>query len=269
MIDAHVHVWRIGENGCTWPPPSLSAIHRDFSLDEWREEPAPAAIEGLILVQTQEDPADTAWLLQLADRDPAVLAVVGWTDLEAPDATQAIARLARHPRLRGLRPMVQGLAPDWYDHPVLEPAWTAMEQAGLVLEALIRPAHLSSLDRLAARHPELAIVVDHAGKPDPRALDDWRRDLTAIAARPRLRCKLSGLLTELSPDMPADAVEPIASVLVDLFGPHRLMWGSDWPVLTLAGNYAGWLEQARRLVPPSLHDAVFGGTARATYGLTR
>lgn len=269
MIDAHVHVWRIGQHGCTWPPPSLSAIHRDFSLDDWREAAGPAATEGVILVQTQEDPADTAWLLHLTDRDPAVLGVVGWTDLEAPDAPQAIARLAEHSRLRGLRPMVQGLAADWYDNPLLEPAWIAMAQAGLVLEALVRPAHLPSLDRLAARHPELAIVIDHAAKPDARALEEWRRDLSALAARPQARCKLSGLLTELSPDMPAEAINPIVSVLVDLFGPDRLMWGSDWPVLTLAGNYAGWLEQTRRLVPPHLHDAVFGGTARATYGLTR
>ncbi|MBB5715671.1 amidohydrolase family protein [Sphingomonas aerophila] len=269
MIDAHVHVWRIGENGFSWPPPSLSAIHRHFSLQDWRKETAPVAAEGVILVQSQEDPADTAWLLELADRDPAVLGVVGWTNLEAPDAPQAIARLAGHSRLRGLRPMVQDCAADWYDNGALEPAWAAMEQAGLVLEALIRPAHLSSLNRLAARHPELAIVIDHAGKPDPRALEGWRRDLSSIAARPQVRCKLSGLLTELSPDMPAGAIEPIVSVLVDLFGTDRLMWGSDWPVLTLAGNYAGWLEQARRLVPPSLHDAVFGGTARATYGLTR
>lgn len=266
MIDAHVHVWRIGANRCTWPTPELAALYRDFTLDDWRAAAGPSTVEGVILVQTQEDTADTEWLLELAD-DPIVQAVIGWADLHAADAPAAIAQLARRSKLRGLRPMVQGRAAEWYDDPALEPAWGAMAEAGLVLDALVRPAHLPSLTRLAERHPVLPIVIDHAAKPVLGDLVGWHRDLADLAAHPQVRCKLSGLLTERAAGSRASAIEPAVTILLALFGPDRLIWGSDWPVLTMAGDYRGWLEQARALVPAEQHDAVFGGTARATYGI--
>lgn len=265
MIDAHVHLWRIGENGCTWPPPSLELIYRDFSLDDWRAEAT--GVQGCVLVQSQENVADTAWLLSLAERDRSVLAVVGWTDVFAPDAADAVADLACHPKLRGLRPMVQDRAANWYDDFALDPVWHAMTRAGLVLDALIRPPHLPSLHRLAERHPALTIVVDHGAKPVLSDLARWRADLAMLARRPRTWCKLSGLLTERGPDDPPEAIESAVAALVALFGPDRLLWGSDWPVLRLHGDYRSWHDQARALVPMEQHGAVFEGAARAAYGI--
>jgi L-fuconolactonase len=259
MIDAHVHVWRLGANGCTWPPPELAAIHRDFTLADYRAASSPA-IDRVILVQSQEDPADTSWLLSLAEADPLVAGVVGWSPLT--DAA-AIDALARHPKLVALRPMVQDRSADWFDAPALDPALAAMARHGLVLDALIRPRHLPALARLAARHPALRIVVDHAAKPEPGAVASWAEALRAVAARPNAACKLSGLLTEL----PAEAIPEAIAVIRAAFGPDRLLWGSDWPVLTLADSFAAWLDRARALVPEADHPAVFGGTARTFYGL--
>lgn len=267
MIDAHVHLWQLGRHGCVWPTAALPAIHRDSTMNDWRAEADEAGVTGAVLVQSQEDAADTAWLLETASAEPSVLAVVGWIDLLAADAPATIAALARHPKLRGLRPMVQDREDDWYDQPALEPAWDAMAAAGLALDALVRPRHLASLARLAARRPSLRVVIDHGAKPRLNDLGEWIAALRSLAAHPQVRCKLSGLLTERLPGEAADAIEPAAAVLLDLFGPNRLLWGSDWPVLRLAGSYRGWLDQARALVPAAWADDVFDGAARAAYGI--
>jgi len=257
MIDAHVHLWRLGEHGCVWPTADLPRIHRTIELPELRALAEANGIDGVILVQSQEDVADTEWLLSLAD-DPLVKGVVGWADLGAP--------IPSHPALKGLRPMVQDRAADWYDDPALDAGLHAMTEAGLVLDALIRPRHLASLARLARRHSDLTVVIDHAAKPVADDLDGWADDLREIAICSNVSCKLSGLLTE--PGI-AEAVDRVFDSVWRAFGPDRLIWGSDWPVLTLAGDYRGWHAEARRLVPVEHHQSVFDGNARRLYRLTR
>lgn len=266
MIDAHVHVWRIGANGCRWPTAALPAIHRDFDLADYRA--TAGEVDSVILVQSQEDDADTDWLLTLAAQDALVTGVVGWCDLHAPDAPAQIARLATRPKLRGLRPMVQDRAADWYDDPALDPAFAAMADAGLVLEALVRPQHLLALARLAQRHPALRIVVDHAAKPDLDALDNWADALRMLSKAPHVWCKLSGLLTELRPGQDRAQITAVVALLQDAFAPARLLWGSDWPVLHLAGSFAEWRALAHDLVPAAHHQAVFHDTAAHLYGGT-
>ncbi|WP_296614475.1 amidohydrolase [Sphingomonas sp.] len=256
MIDAHVHLWRIGEHGFAWPPPDLEAIHRDVELPELRALATANGVDSVVLVQSQEAAVDTEWLLSLAD-DPLVLGVVGWSDLRGP--------LPSHPKLKGLRPMVQDLADDWYDDPAIDAALIAMAERGLVLDALIRPRHLPALHRLAARHPALSIVIDHAAKPDVGDLARWEAEMRAIAERPNVACKVSGLVTE--PGM-TPRIGEVAGTVIDAFGTDRLIWGSDWPVLTLAEEYAPWLAHAQALIAPSARDAVFGGNAGRIYALS-
>jgi L-fuconolactonase len=260
MIDAHVHLWRIGRNDCTWPTEAEAAIHRDIKPAELHATMDAAGIASALLVQSQESARDTAWLLSQG------MPVVGWADLRI---AEDVWTLATHPMLRGLRPMVQHRAADWYDDPTLDEGFAAMAEAGLVLDALVRPQHLHALDRLAARHPTLAIVIDHGAKPDiaGNGFDIWHAALAPLAARANIHIKLSGLLTEKAPEQPAEAVRPYAEALLALFGAERTIWGSDWPVLTLAGDYAGWLAQARSIVPAADHGAVFGDNAARVYGL--
>lgn len=268
-IDAHQHFWRIAERTGQWPPPDLAPIYRDFGPEDLEPLLAAAGFEGTVLVQTMEREADTAYMLGLAARHPFIKAVVGWTDLKAPDAADAVARLASHPRLKGLRPMLQDIArDDWITDPALAPAIEAMIAHDLAFDALVLPRHLRPLLDLATRYPALRIVIDHGAKP-PIAegrISRWRADLAALAALPNVWCKLSGLLTEAGGCGPV-AVRPYAETLLDLFGPGRLIFGSDWPVLRLAGDYAGWAEQCRDIVPSEHHDAVFGGNATSFYRL--
>jgi L-fuconolactonase len=269
MIDAHQHIWKIGEHGCTWPTEAAGPIHRDYTLQDFRRVALAHGVHATALVQSQEDDRDTDWLLEVAADDDIVSGVVGWTDLAAPEAPLRIADLARKPKLVGLRPMVQHREADWYDDPALVAGYRAMAIHGLRLDALVRVQHLAALGRLAASYPELRIVIDHAAKPvidSPDGYERWRDAIAPLADAPNVYCKLSGLLTECGTARP-EAITPYVYTILRLFGPERVMWGSDWPVIEQVSTYGDWLDLARWLVPEADHAAVFGGTAARFYGL--
>jgi L-fuconolactonase len=244
----------------------LTPIYRDFTLDDLTEVTCAAGVDQVILVQSQEDDSDTAWILSIAG-DPLIAGVVGWLDLLSGDAPTAIGSLATNPRLRGLRPMVQDREADWYDAPALDPACAAMTTLQLVFEALVRPRHLPSLLRLALRHPDLAILIDHGAKPTQVDLAYWAEQMDMLARLPNVSCKFSGLLTEVPTNSATEALAAIFDRLWNAFGAERLVWGSDWPVLELAGDYAGWTDRCRALVPSAHHAAVFETNARRIYGI--
>jgi L-fuconolactonase len=269
-IDAHMHLWQIARGGYGWLTPDLP-IHRDYGLDDARS--AVGDITDVILVQAAPTEAETRYLLDIAHRaEGFVRAVIGWADLAAPDAPAHIAALARDPMLRGLRPMLQDLAdPDWILRPDVARGLDAMVRASLVLDLLIRPVHLPHCLTLAARHPELVMVIDHGAKPDIAGggFDRWRSMMTEIAANTAIACKLSGLVTEIGPGDDWSAVEPYVGALIEAFGPDRLIWGSDWPVVTLATDYGSWFRLARTLVNamhPESETAIFVKSAVHIYG---
>jgi L-fuconolactonase len=273
IIDSHQHVWTIGSPGQSWPGPDLPSLHRDFDLADLRAAADGVELAGTVLVQSQPDDRDTDWMLALAEADPLVRAVVGWVDLAHPHAPARIATLARQPKLKGLRPMLQAIEDSaWILRPDLAPAIEAMIAHGLRFDALVQPRHLPALARFAARWPALPIVIDHGAKPFTATgeLDPWRDDIAALAAFPHVHAKLSGLRTEQAPGQSADALAPYVAHLVACFG-ERLMWGSDWPVLLLAGDsYAGWLADAERLAAPADEAArhtLFHSAAARFYGL--
>ncbi|HMI83165.1 MAG TPA: amidohydrolase family protein [Polyangiaceae bacterium] len=271
IIDAHQHLWRIGQNGCSWPTPDLVAIHRDFEIEDLALAAKPLGVSGTVLVQSQSNDRDTDWLLQTAEQSDLVKAVVGWVDLRSPAAPRRIAELAGHPKMRGLRPMLQELAEDdWILDRALDPAIETMKAHRLSFDALVFPRHLEHICVFAARHPELRIVIDHAAKPPiaSGALEPWRSAIARAAALTNIWCKLSGLLTEAAPTQGCDALRPVAAHLMDIFAPERLMWGSDWPVLHLAGDYAGWFEMTWELCgtrDEASQRALFAATACQFY----
>lgn len=265
MIDAHQHCWRLGANDCAWPTEAEAAIHRDFLPWNWAANALPLGVTGGLLVQSQESLRDTEWLLQLAAAHAFIRGVVGWADLAAPET---IPGLAEDPWLKGLRPMVQSRPADWLDDSKLDAGLAAMAEHGLVFDALVRPHHLPALERMARRHPGLTIVIDHAAKPDIARgdLSGWREGIERLAALPGVMCKLSGLLTEARPGQETD-VAGVSKWLFGKFGAERLIWGSDWPVVEMAGTLKGWFRLARAAIPAAAHDGVFGGNARRVYGL--
>lgn len=273
VIDAHQHFWRIGQHGQLWPGPDLPAIYRDFTPEDIQHVAGSAGLRGTVLVQSQPDDRDTDWLLDLAAATPLVQGVVGWVDFRSREAPARINALARHPKMRGLRPMLQDLSrDDWILDSALDPAVEAMIGAHLSFDALIRPRHLPFLRQFAARWSRLSIVIDHGAKPPiaSGALEPWQHDLAGVAELPNVFCKLSGLVTEAAPGQGRDALARFASPIVRLFGHDRLMWGSDWPVVKLASDLGEWLALSIALIAPSGEaavDAVFRGNAMRFYRL--
>lgn len=273
-VDAHQHFWRIDRGDYGWlTAQAFPRLYRDFLPEDLAPSLVRTRIDKTVLVQAAETAEETRFLLEIAAKTPFVAGVVGWTDFASPDAPAAIERLARDRRLKGLRPMLQDLADeDWILHPDVQPALRATEQNGLRFDALVRPAQLPALRRMLNGHPDLPVVVDHGAKPPIAAseMEPWAGHMRAIARDSRALCKLSGLATEAPDGWTVETLRPYVDVLLEAFGPSRLMFGSDWPVLTHNGDYLGWFAAAETLTA-GLSDAerkqVFGGTAAAFYGL--
>ena len=276
MIDAHFHCWQLDRGDYGWLTPDLAPIYRDVAVHEWAQHAQAHGITGGVLVQAAPTEAETHFLLAQADANPQVLGVVGWVDMLTPDAPARITQLARHPKLKGLRPMLQDIAdPDWMLQPALTPALQAMAHHGLVFDALVKPIHLMRVLALTQRHPQLRVVIDHGAKPSMDvSLSEWAEGLRAVAlATPaqQVACKLSGLWTELPPGSDSAALTPWGEMLLSVWGPHRLIWGSDWPVLNLAADYARWRSWSvdflrQRCAPEAVHR-VLEGNARQMYQL--
>ena len=273
IVDAHFHCWQLARGDYAWLTPALGAIHRDVSIDHWRAAAAPCGVQGGVLVQAAPTQAETEFLLAQAQAEDAVLGVVGWLDLLAPDAPARIAQFAAQPKLKALRPMLHDLPdPELILQAALAPALRAMVDHGLAFDALVRPAHLAPLLTLCQRYPALRVVIDHAGKPDIAggAWQPWADALARLADETQAVCKLSGLLTEAGHAPAPPGVRPWARHVLDCYGPQRTVWGSDWPVLERAATYTAWWDQTQTtLAEFSAADraAVLGGTATRIYRL--
>jgi L-fuconolactonase len=271
QIDAHQHFWRLDRGDYAWLTPALAPIHRDFLPADLEPILSRHSINATILVQAAPTIAETLFLLSLAVANSFIAGVVGWVDLTSPDAPNEIAGLAADPLLLGLRPMVQDIPDDEYLlDPRLAPAIAAMVHHNLVFDALVLPRHLPRLLVFLDRYPSLSVVLDHGAKPHLREhrLDPWRADIAAIAARPNTTCKLSGLVTEAGADWTLDDLRPAFAHLLSSFGPNRLLWGSDWPVVELARGYDAWRAATGDLLAPLPAPdrlAILGDTAARIY----
>ncbi|TMH61075.1 MAG: amidohydrolase [Betaproteobacteria bacterium] len=274
-IDAHHHVWRLdrGDYGWLSPTPALAPIYRDFELADLRPLLAAANIDATVLVQAAPTLAETRFLLDVARKsDGLVRGVVGWADLAAPDAAETLEMLGGDPLLKSIRPMLQDLAdPDWILSADIQPALAALPQFGLRFDALVTPRELKPLLSMLERHPDLAVVIDHCAKPDiaGNGWQPWAEDLAALARHTRVHCKLSGLVTEAGAHWSVDALRRYTDHVLRCFGPERLLWGSDWPVVMLAASYSAWVAATDALlagVSRAEKDRILGGNARRFYG---
>jgi L-fuconolactonase len=272
-IDAHQHFWRLSRGDYDWLTPDLEALYRDFEPSDLAPQLERAGVEHTVVVQAAASIAETRYLLGLADTTEWIAGVVGWIDMASPAADETLEVLAAHRALRGIRPMIQDIPdPDWMLGQGLRPAFEALERRRLAFDALVRPVHLPRLLTLLERHPALAAVVDHGAKPDIAGggFESWAPGIARIARETAACCKLSGLVTEAAPDWDDAALRPYVDHLLECFGPGRLLWGSDWPVVELAGDYARWRDASLRLLAglsAEERGAVLGGNAVRFYRL--
>lgn len=272
-IDAHFHCWQLARNDYGWLTPALAPIYRDVAVNDWQAQSAPHGVTGGVLVQAAPTEAETRFLLAQADAHPAVLGVVGWVDWLAADAPSRIEALARHPRLKGLRPMLQDMDDvRWILQPALAPALRAMSDCGLVFDALVKSVHLPHIATLAGRYPDLRLVIDHAAKPDIAAWEwqPWADGIAQLASETGAMCKLSGLVTEAGRTPGPGVVRRWGDHVMACFGAARVVWGSDWPVLELSGSYAQWWGETQQLLAhlsPQEQAAIMGENAKRLYRL--
>lgn len=271
-IDAHQHFWSLARGDYGWLTSALAPIYRDFGPSDLAPLLHACGIDKTILVQAAPTFAETLYMLELAERTPFVAGVVGWIDFEAADAASTMAKIAaEYPLLVGLRPMLHDIADDdWLLRRNLAEVFDAMVELGLVFDALARPQHLPRVRKICKRHPQLTVVVDHIAKPliRERRLDPWRADIAAVAGFPNTVCKLSGIATEAASDWTVDDIRPYVDHVFESFGPQRLLWCSDWPVVDLAGGYAQWWEATTALLEPldaASRAAILGDNAARIY----
>lgn len=275
MIDAHHHLWDPTRFDYPWmSAPELAPIRRPFGLADLRALAAAHGITGTVLVQCRSSLEETRWFLDLAAAEPLIKGVVGWVDLTADDLDATLDALLASPggdKLTGVRHQVHDEEdPAWLTRADVARGLATVAARGLVVDLLVRTRELPAAIAAVAACPTGRFVLDHVAKP-PLAHGwsaDWAEGVAALARLPNVWCKLSGLVTEARWDHWTTAdLEPAASFAFQEFGPERVMFGGDWPVCLLASDYGRWLAAARELTPPAAHDAVFGGTARAVYGL--
>ncbi|MEU4876513.1 amidohydrolase family protein [Streptomyces sp. NPDC021608] len=283
LVDAHHHVWDLDVRPQPWlDAPGHEPLRRSFGPRDLLSA-ATRPIRGrrltsTVVVQCVASLPETRDLLALAAGDPHIGAVVGWADLTSPAVGDVLDELRAGPggrRLRAVRHVVQAEPdPHWLQRPEVERGLRAVGARGLGYDVLVRAPQLPQAVRLAQRLPELPLVLDHGGKPPLAGADltDWSRLVRALAAHPQVRCKVSGLITEADHEKwTVDDIRPAWDVLLRAFGPDRLMFGSDWPVVDLAGGWNRWAATVDDLLDDcsgtEVH-AVLAGTATAFYDLT-
>jgi len=278
LIDAHVHFWDPRRLPYPWLA-EVSAIAARHAPGELGAEAGPEQPERIVFVQAEcardRWAEEVAWAEELAAAEPRLAAVVAHAPMDADARTAAaIGTLARHPLVRGVRHLIQDEPdPGFCTRPAFVAGVRRLGPAGLTFDLCCRAGQLPAVAALVRACPGTTFILDHAGKPDLRTgdLTAWRSHLGPLAALPNLVGKFSGLVTEAgrTTDL-ADTLRPVVAHLLATFGPHRLLFGSDWPVVKLASSYAGWLALARELLSglsAAEQTAVFSANAARLYRL--
>jgi L-fuconolactonase len=249
IIDAHHHFWKYNHQDYGWMDESMSVLKRDYLPEDLEKELLASAIDGTVVVQARQNLEETRWLLELADAFPFIQGVVGWLDLCSPDVVNQLRVFADHPKLVGARHVIHDEADDDF---MLRSAFKSglvyLGAYGLCYDLLLFPRHLGRAVKLVNSFPRQRFILDHLGKPLIRrgVMESWKKDLTRLAEYPNVWCKLSGMVTEADRKRwTYGDLLPYMETVLDVFGPGRIMVGSDWPVCTLAGKY----KQVMQIVP--------------------
>lgn len=276
-IDAHQHFWHPARGDYGWIPEDNKTLNRPYGPGDLGPQLAQTGVDKTVLVQAASSIHETEYMLGIADVTDFVAGIVGWIDFEKPEDIQHLKRLANHPKFLGVRPMIQDMSnDDWMLGDNIQWGYEALTDMGLLFDALGKPPHLANFLTLLKRHPDMKVVIDHSMKPyiaeaTPDKFKFWADGMSRLANETSAYCKLSGLVTEASENWTVEDLRPYANHVISAFGPDRVMWGSDWPVVRLRGEYSDWRAAAKELTA-DLSDAekarIFGGTAAEFYGIT-
>lgn len=273
-IDAHQHFWRYDPAEYGWISDSMQVLRRDFLPPDLRQAAAEVGIQGTVSVQARQSTRETRFLLDLARDDDFLRAVVGWVPLVGPGVAGILEEFAAEAKFKGCRHVLQDEADDDYMlRTDFNAGIRAVTAASLVYDVLIFERHLPQTLEFVDRHPDQVFVLDHIAKPRIRegSFATWRVRIQELARRPRIYCKISGMVTEADWGAWAEAdLLPYLDTVLEAFGPSRLMFGSDWPVCLVATSYRRWarfVEEFAAGLGEAERDRILGGTAAEAYGL--
>jgi L-fuconolactonase len=274
-IDSHQHFWRYRPETHGWIDERMGVLKRDYLPEDLAPLLRAQGFDGCVAVQAAQTLDETRFLLDLSDHHAFIRAVVGWVDLRSPDVERQLADLARHPRFKGVRHIVQSEPDDRFlvREDVLR-GLAVLEPFGLAYDILIYARQLPAAIELARRLPRQRFVLDHIAKPEIAAgrVSPWKEQVRELAASPNASCKLSGMVTEAAwKGWTAADFRPYLDVVFEAFGPDRLMIGSDWPVCLLAGDYGtvmGLVEDYMAGRPAAEREKVLGGNAARFYRIS-
>jgi L-fuconolactonase len=274
-IDSHQHFWQFDQAAYPWIGPGMSVLRRDYLPADLAPHLAAARIDGVVAVQAQQTVDETRWLLSLADHHPEIRGVVGWAPLVAEDVELVLTDLADHPRLAGIRHILHDEPDDRYMlRDDFNRGVARLAGYGLVYDILIVAKHLPATLEFVDRHPRQPFVVDHIAKPTiahERFDEAWARHLRALAERPHVYCKLSGVVTEVRDATWTSALlAPYVETALDAFGASRVLFGTDWPVCLLRSDYESWVDTGAGFIArlsDAERQAIMGDNAVRVYGL--
>ena len=274
-IDAHHHLWRYLPPGPAWMADGMEGLRRDFLIEDLRAVTAEVGVTGTIVVETERTVEETGWLSQAAASDDLIRGVVGWAPLTSPAVVAELERIASLPKMKAIRHPIHDESDDQF---VLRDDFNrgvaALKQFDLRYDILIFERHLPQTIQFVDRHPDQVFILDHVAKPRirDRAFSPWRENMRELARRSNVYCKVSGMVTEADWHTWSDeSVSPYIEIVVEAFTPNRLMFGSDWPVMTLASSYGRWMatiQSAIAQLSVTEKERILGGTSVEAYGLS-
>jgi L-fuconolactonase len=272
-VDAHQHFWRYSSQEFDWIDDRMASIRRDFLPGDLMSLLRDSSIDATIAVQARQSMEETDWLLALADEHNWIAGVVGWIPLADPAIEETLQQFALKPKLKGVRHVLQGEPDAYMSREDFNAGVAKLSQYDLTYDLLVLERQLPAAIAFVDRHPSQPIVLDHLAKPliAMQEFEPWRTNIRELARRPHLCCKLSGMVTEADfADWTIDHLRPYVETAIEAFGPDRLLFGSDWPVCTVASSYSCWAATAAELLGGlsiTERDAVFGSNATRFYGL--
>jgi len=266
MIDAHQHFWQVGKFDYPWMTSDLGVLYRDYLPSERQN-----GVDQIVVVQASNSVAESRWLLSLAEEKSFIAGVVGWVDLKSPDVDEQLDELTAHPKFKGVRHLVESEpADDWLVQPEVILGLQRLAAYGLTYDLLVHTRHLRHARTVAEKCHDLRLVIDHLAKPPiaKNGFDEWARNFKPLADYPNMYCKLSGLVTEANwNSWTTGDLRPYVEYALEVFGPRRLIFGSDYPVCLLAASYERVLESFQQIIGDEHHDWIFAENARDFYQL--
>jgi L-fuconolactonase len=274
IVDSHQHFWQVGRFDYPWMTPELKVLCHDYLPPALAPILERNEVKKTILVQASNSLEETRWLLKLAEQNSFIAGVVGWVDLTADGFVDQLDEFTAHPRFKGVRHLVESEPQDdWLTQPNVLANLRTLARRGVTYDLLVHTRHLKHALTVAVSCPELRLVVDHLAKP-PIArgeLDDWSRGLRELGLQANVSCKLSGLVTEADwTHWRVEDLKPYVDFALEVFGPRRMMFGSDWPVCLLAASYDQVLGVAQSMLAELGEEdrcKIFGANAIEFYGI--